>query len=64
MLIVVFILYRLGIPTRIANDLGTVTYNDKGKLIQRCSEKGKKHHNRHGYQHDILPLMHDIKLCP
>jgi hypothetical protein len=64
MLIIVFTLYRLRIPTRTAHDLGKVTYNDKGKLIQRCAEKDKKHHNRHGYQHDILPLMHDIKLCP
>lgn len=38
-------------------------YNDKGKLIQRCAEKGKKRHNRHGYQHDILPPIYDVKLC-
>lgn len=37
-------------------------YSDKCKLIQRCAEKGKKRHNRYGYQHDILPPTHDIKL--
>jgi ATP-dependent protease HslVU (ClpYQ) ATPase subunit len=60
MLIIVYKLYRLRIPIRTAHDLRTVTYDDKSKLIQRYAEKNKKHHNRHGYQHDILPLMHDI----